>query len=199
MEFTESYENPMTMQTKRPAETILLSRDCPAVQIPAGTPIILPYGTQVMLMQSLGGSFTVTTDRGYMVRINGQDADALGMEPLPPTHAANETPHTTEELESRVWELLKTCYDPEIPVNIVDLGLIYECRTSRLPEGDYYVEVRMTLTAPGCGMGGVLKADVEEKIKSIPGVKETFVELSFDPPWDQSRMTEAAKLQLNLF
>lgn len=178
---------------------ITLSRDCEAVLIPSGDKLRLTAGSQVWVTQSLGGSYTVMTDRGYMARIAGKDADALGME-----SAAASQPGTsaaaggTEDVEKPVWDQLKTCFDPEIPINIVDLGLVYDCRVTPLGEGGNRVEVRFTLTAPGCGMGEVLKVDIRSKILSVPGVKEVDVGLVWDPPWDQSMMSEAAKLQLGM-
>ncbi len=176
-------------------ETIDLLRDCEGIQIPEGTPLVLPQGTRVMISQSLGGSYTVITDRGYMVRIEGKDADALGKPVVASTHDANRD----KTIEEQVWAQLKTCYDPEIPVDIVELGLVYECHVEQLAPGEYDVAVTMTLTAPGCGMGPVLKSDVEKKVAAIPGVKSSSVEITLDPPWDQSRMSEAAKLQLNMY
>ena len=180
-----------------PRETITLSRDCVAVEIPYGTKTVLAKGTQVMLEQSLGGSHTVLTDRGAMVRIDGKDADALGLAAAEAKAGEHPVAANPKELEKLVWEQLKTCYDPEIPVNIVDLGLVYGVVAE--VEGGYKVDVTMTLTAPGCGMGDVLKEDAETKIGAIPGVKERTVELVVDPPWDPSRMSDVARLQLNMF
>jgi probable FeS assembly SUF system protein SufT len=179
-------------------ETVTLSRDCDAIEIPYGTKTVLTRGTQVMLEQSLGGSYTVLIDRGSMVRIDGKDADALGLSAT--EEAAEEKPvaATPDELKNLVWEQLKTCYDPEIPVNIVDLGLVYGVVVKEI-EGGYKVDVTMTLTAPGCGMGDVLKEDAETKIEAIPGVKQRLVEIVIDPPWDPSRMSDVARLQLNMF
>jgi len=176
-------------------ELVTLSRDTEAIQIPSGEPVRLPAGTQVRITQSLGGSFTLTTDIGYMVRIAGQDADALGVEPPAQSVAVAEDEQDTEKL---VWEQLKTCFDPEIPVNIVDLGLVYHCQVSPLAEGGKKAEVKLTLTAPGCGMGDVLKKDIEGKLLNLPGINEAEVEVVLDPPWDAGRMSEAAKLQLGM-
>ena len=177
-------------------ESITLSRDCVAIQIPSGEKAMLPAGTQVKIMQSLGGTYTVTTDQGNLVRISGKDGDAIGMEVVEASQT--EVSAITEEtdLVKLVWDQLKTLYDPEIPVNIVDLGLIYACRVNPLPTEGNKVEVEMTLTAPGCGMGNVLKAEAEDKIRRLPGVKEVDIKVVFDPPWDPSRMSEAAKLEL---
>ena len=167
--------------------------------IPTGNKLTLQAGAEVRIAQSLGGSFTVITDDGFMVRIAGEDADALGKEKAapvstPPTQSAP----SEQSIEARIWEQLKTCYDPEIPINIVDLGLIYVCQATPLPEGGHKVEIKMTLTAPGCGMGEVLRQDAYGKVSRIPGVKVTDVQLVWEPHWDQSRMSEAAKLQLGI-
>ena len=180
-------------------ETITLSRECEAIEIPFGTKTVLPKATQEILEQSLGGSYTELTDRGAMVRIDGKNCDALGLRAegqaeQPPRPVAG----NPKELEDQVWEQLKTCFDPEIPVNIVDLGLVYGVTVTEI-EGGYRVEVTMTLTAPGCGMGDVLKQDAETKIGAIPGVKESSVEMVVDPPWDPSRMSDVARLQLDMF
>jgi len=176
-------------------ESRTLSRDIEATAIPYGEKVPLKSGTTLFVMQALGGSFTAMSDQGYMVRIEGPDADAIGEE-------AQKAP-SAEELQNKplteqVWDQLRTCYDPEIPVNIVDLGLVYSCEAEPLPEGGNKVAVRFSLTAPGCGMGDVLKRDIEQKVALLPGVGQTDVQIAFDPPWDQSRMTEAARLQLGL-
>jgi len=184
------------------SEPVRLSRDCQAVQIPNGENILLPAGMQVRVTQSLGGTFTVITEEGYMARIAGKDADVLGEKPEAagvPT-AAPAGPVDPEELKKRVWGQLRTVFDPEIPVNVVDLGLVYTCDIAPV-EGEadrYTVDVKMTLTAPGCGMGGVLKADAEAKIGALPGVKRAQVEMVIEPPWNPGLMTEAAKLQLGM-
>jgi probable FeS assembly SUF system protein SufT len=179
-------------------EVIKLKRDCEAVQIPSGQRTVLPADTEVTITQSLGGAFTVVTDRGYMVRIAGKDADAIGQQAESGAQAPSASAGGAEDVERAVWDQLRTCYDPEIPVNIADLGLIYSCFLTPLPEGGNHVEIKMTLTAPGCGMGEFLKADVENKILGLPGVKSAAVELVWDPPWDRSMMSEAAKLELGM-
>jgi probable FeS assembly SUF system protein SufT len=176
-------------------EAVTLSRDVEAAAIPYGDKIPLAAGTTVFITQALGGSYTVMTERGYMVRFEGQDADAIG-QPVG-TAPASEVP-SDRPLVDLAWDQLKTCYDPEIPVNIVDLGLVYKCEVDPLAEGGEKLTVHFTLTAPGCGMGDYLKQDVQQKIESLPGVKETDVQVVFDPPWEQSMMTEAARLQLGL-
>jgi len=178
-------------------ELIHLRRDCEAILIPSGEKIKLPAGTAVRITQSLGGSYTVTTDHGYMARISDRDADALGLEPKAAQTAAP-APASGPELEKLVWDQMRTVYDPEIPVNIVDLGLVYSCQVTPLPEGGNKAEVTMTLTAPGCGMGDVLKADAERKIASVPGIKAVDVHLVIDPPWNPGMMSEAAKLELGM-
>ncbi len=178
---------------------ITLRRECSAVLVPSGETITLAAGSTVWLTQSLGGSFTVMTDRGSMARIDGHDADALGTpvisETLPENAAPAESP---EEAEQRVWDQLKRCFDPEIPVNIVDLGLIYDCAVEAFPGGGYKAEVRFTLTAQGCGMGEFLKADIRSKLLKVPGIREAHVELVWEPPWNQSRMSGTAKQELGI-
>jgi probable FeS assembly SUF system protein SufT len=176
-------------------EARTLARDVTAAAIPYGDKVPLAAGTTIFVTQALGGSYTVMTDRGYMVRIEGQDGDAIG-EPVvaPPAAAAAEG----RPVQDLAWEQLKTCYDPEIPVNIVDLGLVYRCEAQPLPEGGEKVTVHFTLTAPGCGMGDYLKQDVQRKLEGLPGVKETDVQVVFEPAWEQSMMSEAARLQLGL-
>ncbi len=178
-------------------ETLTLKRACQAVLIPAGTTVTLPAGTEVHITQSLGGAYTVLA-QGCMARIAGKDADALGLE-CEASAAKTETAAPVGPVDEKLlWDQMRTCYDPEIPVNIVDLGLIYDCQIVPLPEGGSAVNVKMTLTAPGCGMGAYIAGDVENKIRDVPGVKEVHVELVWDPTWNQSMMTEAAKLQLGL-
>jgi probable FeS assembly SUF system protein SufT len=178
-------------------EIVSLTRDCPAVLIPAGTSITLPAGQQVTITQSLGGSYTCYVE-GNLARIDGQDADALGKTPTPHEFSKSETTADGAVDEQLIWQQLATCYDPEIPINIVELGLIYDCAVTPLPEGGNRVDIKMTLTAPGCGMGAILQQDVASKVKSVPNVTDANVEIVFDPPWDQSRMSEAARLQAGL-
>jgi probable FeS assembly SUF system protein SufT len=176
-----------------------LSRDVIAIMIPAGTSTLLSKGTEVTIQQTLGGTYTVFTEEGYMVRIAGKDADAMGLEPPPVPAEPAPTLAGPPDTQKMIWDQLRTVYDPEIPVNVVDLGLIYSCDIKDLPGGGKRVEVTMTLTAPGCGMGDVLRADAESKIQGVPGVEEVDVKLVVEPPWDRSRMSEAAKLQLGFF
>ncbi len=180
-------------------ERIALQRDCEAIQIPNGTLVTLLAGAEVRIMQALGDTYTVMTNNGYLVRIAGTDADALGKEPTSTILTGDAiVPTEPAEIEQLVWDQLKTCFDPEIPVNIVDLGLVYHCQAMPMPDGENRVEVKFTLTAPGCGMGGVLKADMERKILSLPGVTDVDVEVVFEPLWNQDMMSEAAKLELGL-
>ncbi len=179
-------------------EVISLSRDCDASLIPSGARTVIPSGAEVRITQSLGGAYTVWFDGG-MARIENKDADALGKEvEVSPVAAPEGSPLTQEQIEQFIWKQMRTCYDPEIPVNIVDLGLVYDAAVTPRAEGGALVEVKMTLTAPGCGMGATIAGDVEGKIRSIPGVGDVQVALVWDPPWNQGMMTEAAKLQLGL-
>jgi probable FeS assembly SUF system protein SufT len=177
-------------------EPVTLTRDVEASIVPAGTKVTLLKGEQAHVTQSLGGSYTVIVN-GNMFRIGGQDADALGYEVAAKT-TAPVGPMSQEEVEKEIWAQLKTCYDPEIPVNIVDLGLIYDCHIEPMGTNEYKVAVKMTLTAPGCGMGPVLQQDVQNKLLCIDPVQDVQVELVWDPPWNQGMLTEAAKLQLGL-
>ena len=180
-------------------ERTILRRDCEAFQIPNGNVVTLPAGSEVQITQSLGGTHTVMTSNGSLVRIAEADADALGKETTGESLArASTVPTGPAGVEQLVWDQLRTCFDPEIPVNIVDLGLVYHCQATPVPEGGDKVEIRFTLTAPGCGMGGVLKADMERKIRQLPGVTDVDVEVVFEPPWNQEMMSEAAKLELGL-
>jgi probable FeS assembly SUF system protein SufT len=177
-------------------DSVTLARDVEAAVIPVGSKVTLQKGEQAYITQSLGGSYTVIVN-GNMFRIEGKDADALGIE-LAAKPVATGAPVSAEQLEKEVWNQLRSCYDPEIPVNIVDLGLIYDCHISTVSPGVQRVEVKMTLTAPGCGMGPMLAQDVQNKILGLEGVDDVAVELVWDPPWNQAMMTEAAKLQLGL-
>jgi len=172
-------------------EMIELKRDCEAIEIPSGIPRKLAAGTRVRISQFLGNAYTVVTDYGNMCRVDGKDADVLGL--TPPSASESESQATFSE--QLVWDQLKTVYDPEIPVNIVDLGLIYSCDITPLDSGKK-IDVKMSMTAPGCGMGNILKADVENKLAALPEVKQVNVAVVFDPPWHPGLMSEAAKLQL---
>jgi probable FeS assembly SUF system protein SufT len=178
------------------SEPKTLTRDVEAAIIPVGDRVTLQKGEQATITQSLGGSYTVIVN-GNMFRIEGKDADALGME-VSTKAASTGAPVAQESLEKEVWNQLRSCYDPEIPVNIVDLGLIYDCHLAPIGGSSFKADVKMTLTAPGCGMGPMLAQDVQNKLLSLEGVDDVNVELVWDPPWNQGMMTEAAKLQLGL-
>ncbi|HUH91241.1 MAG TPA: putative Fe-S cluster assembly protein SufT [Lysobacter sp.] len=182
----------------RNSEPVRFERDCPAVLVPQGDEVNLPAGTAGYITQALGGSYTVFVD-GNLFRIAGQDADAIGKEPAEPL----ELPEGADDevVEQMVWKQLRTCFDPEIPINVVDLGLVYEAKVLPHPEqaGQRLVEVKMTLTAPGCGMGEILVSDVSDKLKLIPTVIDTDVELVFEPPWNRHMMSEAARLETGMF
>jgi probable FeS assembly SUF system protein SufT len=174
-------------------EPISLTRACEVIEIPSGNRGILAAGTAVRITQSLGTSYTVMSDYGQMYRVDARNADALGLS------GADAQPKPAQEgnfSEQRLWDQLKTVYDPEIPVNIVDLGLIYSCLVTPLEPGSKKIDIKMSMTAPGCGMGNVLKAEVESKLSRFSEVKEVHVEVVFDPPWHPGLMSEAAKLQL---
>jgi probable FeS assembly SUF system protein SufT len=175
-------------------EIIILNRDVDALLIPSGARIYLEEGTEVVVTQALGDSYTVNI-YGNLARIAGKDANALGK---PISNTLSEADLENTAIVDLVWVQLRTCYDPEIPVNIVDLGLIYECSIQEIAENVYDVLIKMTLTAPGCGMGPTLAGDVKSKILSIPRVQQADVEIVFDPPWDYSRMSDVAKLELGM-
>jgi probable FeS assembly SUF system protein SufT len=177
-------------------ETVILARDLEAVMIPIGSKVTLQKGQQACITQSLGGAYTVLVN-GNLFRVEGKDADALGVQVAPKAAGAG-APVTQEQLEKEIWDQLRNCYDPEIPVNIVDLGLIYDCHLTPLGPASYRADVKMTLTAPGCGMGPMLAQDVQNRLLGLDGVDDVFVELVWDPPWNQAMMSEAAKLQLGL-
>jgi probable FeS assembly SUF system protein SufT len=175
-----------------------LSRDCEAIQIPSGQKTTIPAGTQGVITQSLGGSYTIATYQG-LARIEEKDLDSLGLEKLqaqPPQKPVRTT--NGEVSDEDVWNQLRQCYDPEIPVNIVDLGLVYDCRLIKKDGGGTRVEVKMTLTAPGCGMGPAIAHDAQSKILSIDGVDEADVQLVWDPPWNQNMISEAGRMKLGM-
>lgn len=177
----------------KPGESTTTTRDALATQIPSGIPHPVPAGTRVRLTQSLGGSYTVMTDNGYMLRFDAKDADALG---ISAQEAAEATP--AQFSEQLVWDRLRTVYDPEIPVNVVELGLIYDCQIISTEDNGHQIEIKMTMTAPGCGMADVLKADIQRQLCALPTVRSVNVEVVFDPPWHPGRMSEGARLQLGL-
>jgi len=175
---------------------VKFERDCQVVMVPEGAEVDLPAGTTGYITQSLGGSFTVYVD-GRLFRLAGDDADAIGREP--PARPQLPDNATDQDVEELVWQQLRTIYDPEIPINIVDLGLIYECNLSRANDDQRNVDIAMTLTAPGCGMGEVLVADVRDRLRLIPTIDQVNVALVFDPPWNQAMMSEAARLETGMF
>lgn len=185
------------MQENKP---ITLERDCDAVLIPVGTPISLPEGSVVLITQALGGSYTVNVN-GNLARIDAKNADALGFE------IENKQDETIEKEitgdgsvdEDLIWDQMRTCYDPEIPINIVELGLIYECHVTPLGADGNQVDIVMTLTAAGCGMGDFLADDVRTKVLTVPNVTRVNVEVTFEPPWNQEMMSEAARLETGMY
>jgi probable FeS assembly SUF system protein SufT len=180
---------------KRLRETVTTARPVRVECIPDGTPFELPAGMQVQLVQALGSHFTLNLG-GQLVRLRGTDADAIGRDvPVPPGPKDGIAP---DDLEGLVWQTLRSCYDPEIPVDIVELGLIYGCELTAMDDGQSHVGIRMTLTAPGCGMGEMLADEVADKVLALPGVGEVRVDMVFDPPWNRSRMSEAARLTLGM-
>lgn len=183
----------MFSQTSQPCT---FERDCEVVMIPQGDEVTIPAGTVGYITQALGGSFTVFVD-GNLFRVAGIDADAIGKEPvMPPSLPENAT---EDDVERLIWDQMKTVYDPEIPVNIVDLGLIYRCEMTNDDHGGRIIDVEMTLTAPGCGMGDILVDDVRSKLELVPTVERVNVELTFEPPWNHHMMSEVARLETGMF
>src|ERR1700759_252290 len=177
-------------------EPFVVNRDVRAVIVPAGVEVKLKPGQAGYITQALGGSFTVYVE-GNLFRISGEDADAIGKEAV---KAPELPPNATEDdVRQLAWDQMRACFDPEIPINIVDLGLVYDCHVTPNSDGTRSIDIIMTLTAPGCGMGEVLVEDVKDKVERIPTVQEARVELTFDPPWNQSMMSEAARLQTGMF
>ena len=176
---------------------IKISRDCDATLIPSGDEIKLIKGTLVRITQALGGDFTLYVN-GNLLKLSGKDADAIGQKV---DNSINKSVQINngEYNEELVWEQLRTCYDPEIPVNIVDLGLIYDLSKKGNKKDGYSIKIRMTLTAPGCGMGPSIAQDVDNKVSVLPGINDVLVEVVWDPVWDQSMMSEDAKLKLGMF
>ena len=179
----------------RSSEPVRFERDCQVVLVPQGDEVTLPAGSIGYITQALGGSYTVFVE-GNLFRVAGRDADAIGKEPPEPLELPAGA--SDDEVEKLVWKQLRTCFDPEIPINVVDLGLVYEANVRHRDDGQREVEVRMTLTAPGCGMGDILVDDVRSKLELIPTVAEADVELVFDPPWNRNMMSEAARLETGM-
>ncbi len=178
-------------------EEVTVSRDCEVVQIPQGLTVMIPAGTPAVITQALGDSYTIQVPTyGGLYRVSGKDADAIGKAlAAAPGETVDPNAPVSDEL---IYAQLRNVYDPEIPVNIVELGLVYDLKVEHLPEGGSRVEVKMTLTAPGCGMGDVIAHDAKSRILSVPGVKDAAVEVVFEPPWNQQMMSEAAKLELGM-
>ncbi len=183
------------MSYSRTSEPVKFERDCAAVLVPQGEKVTLPAGSVGYITQALGGSFTVFVE-GNLFRIAGDDADALGKEPPEALQLENEA--DDDAVEVLVWSQLRTCFDPEIPINVVELGLVYDCDIERLDDGSRKVNIKMTLTAPACGMGDILVDDVRTKVERVPTVSEADVDLVFDPPWNQSMMSDAARLETGM-
>ena len=179
----------------RSSEPVRFERDCDVVLVPQGEAVTLPAGSIGYITQALGGSYTVFVE-GNLFRVAGKDADAIGKEPPAPLELPAGA--TDDEVEKLVWRQLRTCFDPEIPINVVDLGLVYEATVRMRDDGQREVDIRMTLTAPACGMGDILVDDVRSKLELIPTVAEADVELVFDPPWNRTMMSEAARLETGM-
>ena len=180
--------------TKIDNELIKVSRDCYAILIPGGEKVVLVEGTHIRITQALGGDYTVYVN-GNLLKVSGKDSDAIGIKK--DVTKENVLEKNTEVNEDRIWEVLKTCYDPEIPVNIVDLGLIYDMKLDKNIEG-IIINIKMTLTAPGCGMGPVIAQDVEDKLMDLATVNRVIVDLVWEPVWNQAMMTDAARLELGM-
>ncbi|MBF6615871.1 putative Fe-S cluster assembly protein SufT [Pollutimonas thiosulfatoxidans] len=176
---------------------VIVLRDCPAVAVPYGSPVTIEKGCEATITQQLGGSYTVMVE-GNLYRIEGADGDALGFEVDEATLHMHDGPVTAQAVEDAAWSLLATCFDPEIPVDIVNLGLVYSCKVSPAAEGQFRIEVQMTLTAPGCGMGTMIADEARNKLLSIHGVDEVTVDLVWDPPWSREMISEPARLQMGL-
>lgn len=179
-------------------ENVVVARDCEAIQIPHGNVVTIPKDTLAIITQSLGGTYTLQIPAmGGLFRVSDKDADAIGKEP-PSATAATVATSTGDLNQDAVWAELRNVYDPEIPVNIVDLGLVYDCRLTKKDDGGTKVEVKMTLTAPGCGMGPAIAHDAQSKILTIDGVDEADVQLVWDPPWNQNMISEAGRMKLGM-
>lgn len=178
-------------------QAVVLAQACPAVLVPGGQRVTLPSGSTVTVVQALGGSITVWDDRGRLARIVASDAQAVGFAPSDPAGPAAGGAGAFSM--DAVTEALKTVFDPEIPINVVDLGLVYACNARSLDDGSVLVEIEMSMTAPGCGMGEVLRDDARRSVSAVPGVSAVHVELVWDPPWDVSRLSDEARLELGLW
>ena len=179
------------MTTDKP---ITLRRDCSAIMIPSGETVSLSAGSSVWLTQAAGSGYTVMTDHGYSVRIDGRDGDVIGLAKIEDAKPSD----SQGSIEEQVWQQLRSCFDPEIPVNIVELGLVYDCQVDPLPSGGHKAVVHFTLTAQGCGMGQFIKEDIRKKLLALAEIREAEVELVWDPPWNQSMIAASAKQQLGI-
>ena len=195
-----------TVETLRPSDVITFGRDCEGTQIPSGSRVTVPKGTEAYVGQTLGGNVTLQIPAMGLVQVMHKDVDALLKDgvPLKPTAGSAQAPATEgpvdeKTVEKEIWEMLRTCYDPEIPVNIVDLGLVYDVKLTPLPSSGSRVDVKMTLTAMGCGMGPAIAAQARDKILTVTGVREANVDIVWDPPWNQSMITEAGKKRLGIW
>ncbi|MSP38905.1 MAG: DUF59 domain-containing protein [Deltaproteobacteria bacterium] len=182
------------MTTEKP---ITLRRDCSAIMIPSGETVSLLAGSSVWLTQTVGSGYTVMTDHGYSVRIDGRDGDALGLANIEDAKPSS-SQGAQGSIEDQVWQQLRSCFDPEIPVNIVELGLVYDCHVEALPGGGHKAQVHFTLTAQGCGMGQFIKADIRKKLLALAEIREAEVELVWEPAWNQSMIASSAKQQLGI-
>jgi probable FeS assembly SUF system protein SufT len=178
-------------------QEVIVNRDCPAVTVPYGSPVTIEEGCSATITQQLGGSYTVVVE-GNLYRIEGVDGDALGFDPIEETVHVIEGPATAQSVEDAAWSLLATCYDPEIPIDIVNLGLVYSCKVVPAHDDLFRIEVQMTLTAPGCGMGTMIADEARNKLLSIHGVEDVKVDLVWDPPWSREMISEPARLQMGL-
>src|SRR5690606_3122179 len=182
-------------------QEFLIEQSCPAVEVPWGTSVTLMAGRPGTVTQRLGGTITGMVD-GNLYRVDEEYAEALGLAPIPPPEVADlfvDQAPTTELIESAAWKILGTCYDPEIPMDIVNLGLVYSCVCTQIDHGSFRLDVQMTVTAPGCGMGTLMCDEAREKLLKIPHVDQAKVELVFDPPWTRYMMSEAARLEMGMF
>lgn len=178
-------------------QDVIVSRDCAAVTVPYGSPVTIEKGCEATITQQLGGSYTVMVE-GNLYRVEGANGDALGFEPSEQVLHVPEGPVTAQSIEDAAWSLLATCFDPEIPIDIVNLGLVYSCKVLPADNGQFRIEAQMTLTAPGCGMGTMIADEARNKLLSIHGVEDATMDLVWDPPWSREMISEPARLQLGL-
>ena len=192
----------ITVDSLRPADVVIFTRDCEATQIPYGNKITVPAGTEAHVGQTLGGNVTLQESAFGLVQVMNKDTGALAKDGVAVAAGGAAAAPATQEGpadEKKIWEELKACYDPEIPVNIVDLGLVYDVKLTPQPSGNSRVDVKMTLTAMGCGMGPAIAAQARDRILTVPGVSEADVQIVWDPPWNQSMVTEAGKKRLGIW